>query len=74
VFDRANSPALDPRFERITMEIENLSTAELSNLWGILGSRYLPSVLYRLRMVTIDEGQVTGQAPRVLRPEIATQA
>jgi hypothetical protein len=74
VFDRANSPGLDARFERITMEIENLNTAELSNLWGILGSRYLPSVLYRLRMVTIDEGQVITQVPRVQRPDVAAQA
>ncbi len=74
VFDRANSPGMDARFERITMEIENLNTAELSNLWGILGGRYLPSVLYRLRMVTIDDGQVTGQAPRVQRPDVAAQA
>jgi hypothetical protein len=69
VFDGASSPGLDARFERLTLEIENLNTAELSNLWGILGSRYLPSVLYRLRVVTIDEGQVTGQPARVLRPE-----
>lgn len=74
VFDRSSSPGLDPRLEHMTLEIENLNTAELSNLWGILGSRYLPSVLYRIRMVTIDEGQVTAQSPRVLRPETAAQA
>ena len=73
VFDRASAPELDARFERLTMEIENLNTTELSNLWGILGSRYLPSVLYRLRMVTIDEGQVVDQPLRVLRPEAALQ-
>jgi hypothetical protein len=74
VFDRASSPGLDARFERITLEIENLNTAQLSNLWGILGGRYLPSVLYRMRTVTIDEGQVTGQAPRVQRPEAVARA
>ena len=74
VFDRANSPSLDERMEKLTVEIENLNTAELSNLWGVLGSRYLPSVLYRLRMVVMDEGQVLEQTPRVLHPQAALGA
>jgi hypothetical protein len=56
------------------VEIENLSIAELSNLWGILGSRYLPSMVYRLRMVVIDQQQVVEQTPRVLRPQTAVGA
>ncbi len=73
VFDPASSPGLDPRFERLTMEIENLDSAQLSHLWSILGSRYLPSALYRLRMVTIDEAQVTAQPQRIVQPEVGVQ-
>jgi hypothetical protein len=74
VFDHASSPMLDERIEKLTVEIENLSIAELSNLWGILGSRYLPSMVYRLRMVVIDQQQVVEQTPRVLRPQTAVGA
>ena len=71
VFDQHSSPGLDPRIDKLTLEIENLSTAELSNLWGILSGKYLPSILYRIRMVTIDESQVIGQHTPILRPQAA---
>jgi hypothetical protein len=70
-FDPQSSPGLDPRIDKLTLEIENLNTADLSNLWGIFGGKYLPSILYRMRMVTIDEGRVTGQDTPILRPRTA---
>ena len=66
-FDHHNSPELDPRIERLVLDIENLSVAELANLWGILGGKYVPSVLYRMRMITIDSGQITHLVPRITR-------
>lgn len=66
-FDHHNSPDLDPRIERLVLDIENLSVAELANLWGILGGKYVPSVLYRMRMITIDSGQITHLVPRITR-------
>lgn len=71
VFEQHGSPGLDPRIERLTLEIENLNTAELSNLWGILSGKYLPSILYRVRMVTIDESHVTSQDTNIMRPQPA---
>jgi hypothetical protein len=62
-FDQLSSPGLDPRIERLVLDIENLPTAELNNLWSLLGGRYLPSMYYKVRMVAIDSRAVTGQAP-----------
>jgi len=67
LFDHHNSPDLDPRIERLVLDIENLNIAELSNLWGILGGKYVPSILYRMRMITFDSGQVTHLVPRIAR-------
>lgn len=69
VFNHQNTPDLDPRIDRLTMEIENLSVADLSNLWGVLSGKYLPSVLYRMRLLSIDAGQVSARVPRVSQPE-----
>ncbi len=68
VFNHQNTPELDGRIDRLAMDIENLATGDLANLWGILGGRYLPSVLYRLRMVTIDAGHSEGQLSAVREP------
>jgi len=67
VFTPANAPALDPDIEQLSLEIENLNTTDLSNLWGILGGRYLPSVLYRVRMITIDSERLERQPRRIER-------
>lgn len=69
VFNHQNTPDLDERIDRLTMEIENLSIADLSNLWGVLSGKYLPSVLYRMRLLTLDAGQISAQAPRIVQPE-----
>jgi hypothetical protein len=68
VFDHQNTPELDSRIDRLMLDIENLSISDLSNLWGILNGKYMPSVLYRMRMIAIDSGQLTGQAPYVSQP------
>lgn len=51
VLDRSNAPTLDMRIERLLLSIENLSSAEMHSLWAILSGCYLPSVLYRVRLV-----------------------
>ncbi|MTV36327.1 DUF4255 domain-containing protein [Duganella radicis] len=63
VFDQHNSPGLDERIERLALDIENLPIAELNNLWSLLGGRYLPSMYYKVRMMTIDARALTGQVP-----------
>ncbi|MFM9972354.1 MAG: DUF4255 domain-containing protein [Burkholderiales bacterium] len=68
VFDRNNAPDIDPRIERLILDIENLPTNDLSNLWGILGGRYVPSILYKVRMITFNTNEVVGQSPTITRP------
>ena len=74
VFDHQNTPGLERGIERLSFEIENLSIADLGNLWGILGSRYVPSLLMRGRMVVIDSSQLTQQIPAVTRPDATARA
>lgn len=69
VFDRQNSPGLDRRIEKLLLDIENLDMNDLSNLWGILSGKYLPSILYKVRMVTVDANAVKDQLPGVLNPQ-----
>lgn len=74
VFNHQNTPELDPRIDKLVLDIENLSISDLSNLWGILSGKYMPSVLYRMRMVAIDSGQLSGQAPTVIQPQAGVSA
>lgn len=55
VFTSQSSANLPVGIEKIIMEMENLSFQEQNNLWGALGCKYVPSVLYKMRMLTISE-------------------
>ena len=70
VFDRQSSPGLDRRIEKLILDIENLGRQEQANLWGILSGKYLPSVLYKVRMVTFDSQDIQALEPTVHRPEL----
>jgi len=68
VFNHQNSPGLDRKIDKLVLDIQNLSMDDLGNLWGILSGKYLPSVLYKVRMVSYDANAVKGQTAEVSKP------
>ena len=53
-FDHGTTPELDERIHQLNIQMEHLTMDELSSLWGVLGGKYVPSVLYRVTMVASD--------------------
>jgi len=51
-FDAQSGPGFPTGLDKLSCELVNLSTQELHNVWAVLGARYRPSALYKLRMVT----------------------
>jgi hypothetical protein len=64
-FNAQSAPTFPKGLERLTMEIVNLDVQGVNNLWGNLGVKYLPSVLYKARMFTMQEAWVTEQVPPI---------
>ncbi len=69
VFDRQNSSDMDPRIDKLMLDIENLNLKDLGALWGALSGKYLPSILYKVRMVTVDAGEVKKPTPSLKTPQ-----
>ncbi len=65
VFTHSNTPDLNRNIEKLTFEIVNQDLQNQSHLWGTLGGKYLPSILYKVRMVTIQEGNFEDDYTRV---------
>jgi hypothetical protein len=65
VFTPLGSPDLPQGVEKLILDLHTLSFQDMNNLWGILGSKYLPSVMYKIRTITISEEFVQGDAPLV---------
>lgn len=61
VFDHQVTPDIDRRIRKLALDIENLNLQDLSSLWGVLSGKYLPSILYKVRMVAFDSSDITGQ-------------
>ena len=57
--NHANTPDLDNGIEKLSFEIVNQDLQNLSHLWGSIGSKYMPSVLYKVRMVSIQDGDLS---------------
>ncbi|TCM86132.1 DUF4255 domain-containing protein [Rhodovulum steppense] len=68
VMNPQTTPDMPPGLEQLSIEISNLRIEELGQLWGNLGGRYVPSVMFKMRSVIIDAAAVGGVAPLVTRP------
>ncbi len=58
VFTPENSPKLadfDPNLTKLVVELYSYSFEQLYNFWSVVGAKYLPSVLYKIRILTFQE-------------------
>lgn len=51
VFTPQNAPGLAAQIDRITLDFETLSPADVTGVMSMMGAPYLPSAFYRLRML-----------------------
>jgi hypothetical protein len=65
VFDPVNSPDLPAGIEKLVFELMSYNIEQLHNLWTMLGGKYIPSVIYKMRMVIIDEALEEMEAPLI---------
>ncbi len=54
-FESAANPNLDPRIGTLTVDLFTMNFEQSNHLWSILGGKYLPSVLYKIRLVSIED-------------------
>lgn len=61
VFTKENSPGLasfDPELTKIVVELYSYSFEQLYNFWTVVGAKYLPSVLYKVKTLKIQENAI----------------
>lgn len=59
-------PGLDPRLERLNVELQSPSFEQLNQVWAYVGAKHLPSALYKVRMVALQD-----TAPATIREPLA---
>lgn len=58
VFNHFNSPELSEKLDQLTLEIVDLDFNQMSQVWNMIGSKYTPSIMYKMRMITIESNKI----------------
>jgi hypothetical protein len=74
VFTHDRLPGLAPEVEKIALDFVNLDLTQTNHLMGMLGLKYLPSALYKLRMLPFVSDAVAALVPAVKKPETSRQS
>ena len=64
IFERSEYPTLSPRIQKLAVELNTMPFAEQNEVWSALRTSYLPSALYRVRMLIYHDRKVMLPAPR----------
>lgn len=64
-FNKQNSPKLHEDIDLLHLKLHPINFEQAFSFWGAMGGKYIPSVLYKMRMVTIDQKVVTQDAPPI---------
>lgn len=65
-----NAPAMD----RIVFELVTTSFEQMNHLWGILGGKYIPSALYKVRILPHEDIREEEGSGRILRERANSNA
>ena len=74
VFDRQNAPELDPRIEKLILELVTLPFAEQNEIWNALRTTYHPSVLYRVKMLVVQDEDALAESTEMGEPALLLEA
>ena len=54
-FTQSEQPDLDPRIEKLVVELQSLTYEQLNQVWAFIGSKQLPSAIYKVRLVALQD-------------------
>ena len=73
-FNAQSSATFPPGMEKLSLELVNLSIHEVNNVWSIMGAKYMPSIVYKVRMLVIQENWMAERVPAVTAPSATVKS
>jgi hypothetical protein len=65
LFTASNTPKLSRHVEKVHFDLQSISPNDLMNIYSMLGAKYMPSVLYKMRMLTFSQETLISELPAV---------
>ena len=70
LLDASSSSNIPEGLQRLEFELEKSEDyMQMQNLWTALGAKYKPSVIYKMRLITIHSDQIDGFDSQILKVE-----
>lgn len=60
VFTPSDSPGLPAGLERLALDLVSYGPEQLNQMWACLGAKHLPSLVYRVRLVVLQDLEPSG--------------
>ncbi len=64
-FDYSRIPALVDRQGRMVFELFSMTFEQQNHLWGALGAKYMPSLMYKVGILEVRDQQIVAEIPPV---------
>lgn len=65
LFTSQNTPGLSQNIEKLHFDMLSLSPQELMNLFSMMGAKYIPSVVYKMKMLTFNQDNIVDEIPAI---------
>lgn len=64
-FTTQNTPKLARGTDKVYFDLLSVSPADMMNFYSMLGIKYMPSVVYKVRMLTFSQDSIISDLPAV---------
>lgn len=65
VFNPNNTPGLSNGIDKVVFDMTSLNFNDLNSLFSMVGAKYMPSVIYRVRMLKFTSDNIDGTIPSI---------
>jgi hypothetical protein len=65
LFNPQNTPKLGKNIDKLHFDLLTIPPQELMNIYSMLGAKYTPSVIYKIKMLTFSQDNIINEIPAI---------
>lgn len=65
VFTSANTPGLSSNIDKACFDLTTLSYPDLNSVFSMIGAKYMPTAIYKIRMLTFSSDNIEDTIPSI---------
>ncbi len=70
LFTHENTPGLNAAVNKLHFDLLSMSTHDLMSLFSLMGAKYTPSVIYKVKMLTFNQENIVDTLPAISETDV----